>query len=61
MTVRLPFKCDVRPSQSERGIKPVVIFCTEDENKEMEGQKYQFLFIELAGKKKAVSSVVARP
>ena len=49
------------PRQSERGIKPVVIFRTEDTNKEMDGQKYQFLFVELVAKKKSVSSLVARP
>ena len=51
MTVDLPYQCDPRPSQSEKHVKPIVIFRTQDENKDMAGQKYQFLFIELVGKK----------
>ena len=39
----------------------IVIFCTQDENKDMDSQKYQFRFVELVDKKKGVSSFVARP
>ena len=39
----------------------IVIFCTQDENKDMDSQKYQFRFVELVDKKEGVSSFVARP
>ena len=39
----------------------IVIFRTQDENKDMDSQKYQFRFVELVDKKKGVSSSVARP